>query len=123
MDLHLPYGETGLAVTLPDTNVTVITPRHVAGLPDEAAAFRAAVRAPIDSRPLADLVRPRERLALVIPDITRPLPTARLLPWVLEELAHVDARDIVIVNGTGSHRVNTDAELAAMVGESVFARY
>ena len=32
----------------------------------------------------------------------------------------MDARDIVIVNGTGSHRVNTDAELAAMVGESVF---
>jgi nickel-dependent lactate racemase len=30
---------------------------------------------------------------------------------------------IVIVNGTGSHRVNTEAELASMVGRDVLTRY
>jgi nickel-dependent lactate racemase len=95
----------------------------VEGLPDEAAAFRQAVSRPIESAPLAATVGPGERVAIVIPDLTRPLPTARLLPWVLEALPHVSARDIVIVNGTGSHRVNTPSELASMVGADVLARY
>ena len=60
-----------------------------------------------------------DRVAIVIPDITRPLPTDRLLPWLLAELAHVPAERIVIVNGTGSHRANTPDELSAMVGEDV----
>ena len=62
-------------------------------------------------------------MAIVIPDITRPLPTDRLLPWVLRELGHVRADHVTIVNGTGSHRVNTPDELRAMVGPDVYARY
>jgi nickel-dependent lactate racemase len=59
----------------------------------------------------------------VIPDLTRPLPTERLLPWLFEELAHVPAGQFVIVNGTGSHRANTAEELSSMVGRDVLARY
>jgi nickel-dependent lactate racemase len=123
MRVHLQYGTEGLDVDLPARDVTVLAPRHVEGLADEAEAFRAAVRDPIESAPLPATVRPGERVAIVIPDITRPLPTARLLPWVLESLAHVNPRDVVIVNGTGSHRVNTPAEIESMVGPKVFARY
>jgi nickel-dependent lactate racemase len=63
-----------------------------------------------------------ERVAIVIPDITRPLPTERLLPWVLQELGHVPLDRVVIVNGTGSHRANTPGELQAMVGEDLYRR-
>ena len=79
MRVHLQYGADGLHVDLPARDVTVIAPRYVDGLRDEAAAFRDAVRQPIGSPPLAAAVRPGERVAIVIPDITRPLPTARLL--------------------------------------------
>ena len=47
----------------------------------------------------------------------------RLLPWLLDAISHVPANRIVIVNGTGSHRANTPAELSAMVGEDVLRRY
>ena len=47
MRTHLQYGTTGLDVDLPSDNVTVITPRFVAGLPDERAAFQDAVRRPL----------------------------------------------------------------------------
>jgi nickel-dependent lactate racemase len=123
MKTHLQYGRDGLEVEIPSDNVTVVTPRYVAGLPDEAAAFREAVRQPIDSRPLREIVRATDRVAVVIPDITRPLPTDRLLPWLFAELDHVPADRFVIVNGTGSHRSNTPEELAAMVGPAVLARY
>jgi len=100
-----------------------VTPRYVPGLGDEAAAFVAAVRQPLGARPLRELVKAQDRVAVVIPDLTRPLPTARLLPWLFAELAHVPAERFTIVNGTGSHRANTPDELSAMVGPDVLARY
>jgi len=120
---HLQSGQDGLEAEIPSENVTVVTPRFVEGLPDEAASFREAVRSPIGARPLREVVRAHHRVAVVIPDITRPLPTERLLPWLFTELSHVPPERFVIVNGTGSHRDNTPEELAAMVGRDVFTRY
>ncbi len=123
MRVHLQYGREGLDVELPSERVRVIEPAFVPGLADEAAAFREAVRAPIGGKPLRECVAARERVAVVIPDITRPLPTDRLLPWVFAELDHVPPEHVVIVNGTGSHRANTPDELRAMVGPEAFGRY
>jgi nickel-dependent lactate racemase len=119
--VHLQYGRQGLDVEIAG-DVTVLEPRFIEGLPDERAAFFDALRAPLGSKPLDELVDARDRVALVIPDITRPFPSDRVLPWLLEALAHVPVEQIVVVNGTGSHRVNTPDELRAMVGADVFAR-
>ncbi|HKC85667.1 MAG TPA: nickel-dependent lactate racemase [Blastocatellia bacterium] len=120
---HLQYGKDGLEVTIQSSNVTTLAPRFIPGLPDEAAAFRESVRAPINSKPLRELIGANDRVAVVIPDITRPLPSDRLLRWLIAELDAVRAENFVIVNGTGSHRVNTPAELASMVGEEIASRY
>ena len=119
----LQYGRTGLEFELPDENLTVVEPRFVPGVADEAAAFRAAVRTPIGRPPLRELVRASDRVAVVIPDHTRPLPRERQLPWLFAELEHVPAKNFVIINGTGSHRANTPAELRQMVGDGVFDRF
>lgn len=123
MITHLQYGKEGLAIELPSDNVTVLAPRFIPGLPDEAAAFQTAVRQPLNAAPLRELIGANDRVAVVIPDITRPLPSDRLLPWLFAELAHVPAENFVIINGTGSHRTNTPAELEQMVGREVAARY
>ena len=119
----LQYGRTGLPLELPSKNVTIVEPRFVAGIPDEAAAFRAALRAPIGRPPLRETVRATDRVAIAIPDHTRPLPRERLLPWLFEELAHVPAENFTIINGTGTHRANTPDELRQMVGDAVFGRF
>jgi lactate racemase len=123
MRVHLEYGTEGLELDIPSAHVDVITPRFVPGLPDEAEAFRRAVRHPIGGKPLRETVRSGERVAVVIADITRPLPSERLLPWVFAELAHVPEEHITVVNGTGSHRIQTPAELERMVGADVARRY
>ncbi len=123
MRTRLQYGTDGLEVDLPASNVTVLEPRYVAGLPDEAAAFTGAVERPLAGPPLREVVRAGDRVAVVIPDLTRPLPTDRLLPWLFAALPHVPEERVVIVNGTGSHRANTPDELRSMVGPRVFARY
>ncbi len=121
--VNLQFGRTGLRVDIPSDRVTMVEPRYVAGLPDEAEAFRAAVRAPLGTRPLREIVQAHERVAILIPDHTRPLPRERLLPWLFDELAHVPAENFVIINGTGSHRANTPEELRQMVGDAVLERY
>ncbi len=121
--LRLQYGTDGIELATDAPDVTVIEPRFVAGLPDEAAAFREAVRRPIGAPPLRDLVGATDRLAVVIPDITRPMPADRLLPWLFAELSHVPTPNVTIIVGTGSHRPNTPAELERMVGRAVASTY
>ncbi len=123
MRVRLQYGREGLLAEIPGTNVTVLEPRFAPGLGDERGAFQEAVRRPIGARPLRETVKATDRVAVVIPDLTRPLPSDRLLPWLFEELGHVPADRFTIVNGTGSHRVNTKEELRSMVGGDVLARY
>jgi nickel-dependent lactate racemase len=121
--IRLQYGADGIDLETDAPNVTVVEPRFVKGVPDEAAGFQAAVRNPIHAKPLKELVAANDRVAVVIPDITRPLPSERLLPWLFAELSHVPAVNFTIINGTGSHRANTPAELEKMVGRDVASRY
>lgn len=121
MRIHLQYGRSGIDTEIPG-EVTVLEPRFIDGLADERAAFFEAVARPIAGRPLRGAVSASDRVAIVIPDITRPFPSDRVLPWLLEAIAHVPLSQVVIVNGTGSHRANTPDELRRMVGESVLDR-
>jgi lactate racemase len=123
MIVNLRYGRGDLRVEIPSSRVTVLEPRFVPGLPDEASAFRETAQRPIGSQPLRECVGAGERLAVAIPDITRALPSDRLLPWLFAELSHVPPERVTIINGTGSHRVNTDEELQGMVGAEVMRRY
>lgn len=118
IEVEILYGRGKLRVALPAADVTVIEPSHVPGLPDERAGFLEAVRAPIRSRPLAGLVQPQETLAIVTSDGTRPVPNAKLIPWILDELG-CKPREVIVITGTGSHRGNTPEELLAMFGERV----
>jgi nickel-dependent lactate racemase len=118
MKVALAYGRGRLAVDVP-SHAVVITPEELPGLPDERAAFDAAVRSPIGSAPLREVARPSDSVAIVIADITRPSPSERLVPWIMDELAHVPRENFVIVNGTGSHRANTREELVQMLGAEV----
>jgi nickel-dependent lactate racemase len=123
MKTHLQYGTTGLELDLTGINATILAPRFLPGLPDEAAAFTAALRAPIGTRPLRGQIAATDRVAVVIPDGTRPLPSDRLLPWLFAELAHVPRENFTILIGTGSHRANTPAELDAMLGPAIARGY
>lgn len=124
MLIQLPYGRAPLDVGLPD-HARVLTPPPVTPLPDPAAAVREALTSPVAGLPLRERVQPGQAVAVVISDITRPVPNELLLTAVFEELAAAGVRDedIVIVNGTGLHRINTGAELIEMLGAEIPQRY
>jgi nickel-dependent lactate racemase len=125
MRIQLAYGKEGLWVDLPDERVTVVEPTFAPGMPDEAAALRDALRAPMASPPLRERVQPGRSIVVVFPDLTRPMPSDRVLPVLLGELEEAGARprDITLLNALGTHRPNTRAELARMLGRQVLERY
>jgi len=118
MKINLAYGRGRLPINVPD-DAMVITPEGLPGLADEHAAFTTAVRGPIGTAPLRELVGQGATVAIVIADITRPSPSERLVPWILDEIAHIPRASVVIVNGTGSHRANTRDEFVQMLGQDV----
>ncbi len=124
MIVDLAYGHTGLAIDLPAT-AHVIRPRFTPGLPDETAALGDALRRPIASPPLAALVRAGDSVVIVHTDITRATPNHRMLPVLLAELENAGVRrdDITLLNGLGTHRRQTEAELRAMLGDFIVENY
>jgi lactate racemase len=124
MDTKLAYGRHGLNITLPET-VDVLTPRFIPGLPDETEALRRALRTPIGSAPLAQLVKPGDSVVAVHTDITRATPNASILPVLLEELetAGVARENITLINGLGTHRRQTEAEMRAMLSDRIVEGY
>ena len=124
MHVDLNYGRQGLKINLPET-ADVLRTHFQPGIPDEAGAIRQALQKPIASPPLASLVKPGDRVIVVHTDITRATPNDRILPVLLDELlaAGIHARDITLLNGLGTHRRQTDAELRIMLGDQIVDRY
>lgn len=124
MRVNLKYGRHGLAVDVPDW-ADVVAPIFVPGLPDEEAALLDGLKHPIGSRPLADLVKPGDRVVISHTDITRATPNERILPVLLSELesAGVARRDITLLNSLGTHRRQTPSELRAMLGDDIVDNY
>ena len=123
MKVKLAYGRDGLEVDLPRERTTVIEPTYVPGLPDAEGAIRTALRNPIGTAPLRQIVKQGQSVAISVCDITRPMPSRTLLPVLLGELRHLPPQDITILIATGTHRTNTDEELAEMLGEEVSSKY
>jgi nickel-dependent lactate racemase len=126
MKIELAYGRRKVTVDLPDdAPITVIEPNFVPGLPDERGAIRDALRSPIGALTLREITRAEDTVALVFSDLTRPMPNERALPPLLDELALVGVPDeqIVLINGLGTHRPQSEQELAGMLGREVVERY
>ncbi len=88
------------------------------------AEVKRAIENPIGTKRLKDIVRPSESVAIITSDITRPMPSKAVLPFVIEELklGGIEEKDITIVLALGSHRKHTQEEVRYLVGEEVYSR-
>ena len=121
----LAYGTRRVQVSVPDANLMgVAQPRRAGKPPDPMALLRAALERPIASPRLRDIARPGQRVAIITSDLTRPCPSDRLLPHLLDELEAAGVRDadMTVVVALGLHRPMTEAEMAEAVGPNVYKR-
>ncbi len=126
MLVDLAYGRTGVRVEVPD-DAEVVLPVEAPALADEPGAIAAELRRPLAGPPLRALVDAARggTVAVVFPDLTRPMPNRTVLPVVLAELASSGVPDerIVLLCATGTHRQATPEEMAELIGPDVAARY
>jgi len=110
MIVQLKYDRGFRAIHIPDTaDVTVLRPATVPVTQDVAEALEQALDDPLGSPPLADLVRslsPR-KVAIAVPDETRPTPLRSMLPPLLKRLRasapHLGASDVTVLVAGGLH--------------------
>ena len=117
MKIDLAYGKTGLTIDIPGDQTSIIEPQFIPGLPDELGAIKTALRNPIGTSPLRKSIEPEQKVGISVCDITRPMPSKRILPVILNELKHIHPSNITIFIATGTHRKNTHSELFSMLGE------
>ena len=120
MMLEFGFGTGVQTVQVPEENLLGVL--HANQVPLELtgeAEVRRALEAPIESPRLRELVHPGEKVAIVTSDITRPMPTYKVMPPLLDELyaAGVRREDITLVFALGSHRKHTAEERRKLAGE------
>ncbi len=129
MKLNLAYGKKGMRFSLPDNaDITVIEPKFTERLPDPIKALSESLQHPIGKPPLTEWLNPvlgkgSEKIGIAFSDITRPTPNHIILPVLLDTLSHVPDDRILLFNGTGTHRPNTEDELREMLGEEILSRF
>ena len=123
MKLEFGFGTGVQTVEVPDKNLMGVlmsndVPRE---LMNEAEVVR-ALENPIGTPRLKEIVHPGEKIAIITSDITRPCPSYRILPALLDELyaAGCRAGDVTLVFALGSHRGHTPEEMKKLAGERAF---
>jgi nickel-dependent lactate racemase len=91
---------------------------------DDAAIWQALAN-PIGAERLSRIASAAKSAVIIVDDLSRPTPAARIVPFVLAELreAGVPEDGIRFVVGGGAHRPLTRAEIVKKLGQAVVARY
>ncbi|MBR6270789.1 MAG: nickel-dependent lactate racemase [Lachnospiraceae bacterium] len=131
MKLEFGYGKGEQIVEVPDKNllgVLVANELNHERRGAEAVDFALAhpIGAPLLSESVkakkATLGKDRLSIAIIVSDISRPVPSFDILPSIVRELlaAGCDAGEITVVFALGSHRGHTDEEKRRLAGDYVF---
>lgn len=120
-------GEQEFEVHLPPELIAAELEPNQMDLPRRTPAehIRWALDHPIDSAPLKELVKPGEKVCLVISDVTRRWQSPETyLPILVAELESAGIRDedMLIISATGTHRRQTPEEHKGLVTEAVYDR-
>src|SRR5713101_6027759 len=117
----LRYGRRSVSI---DLEADQIVHHGGAFIANEEAAVRHAILHPLGTPPLSQIVKPGERIAIIVNDITRLTRTELMLPPIIETLngAGIPDSDIFIVFALGIHLQQTAEERRSIIGDGLFHR-
>jgi len=127
LELNLKYGREIVKGKLPLSNCQELLPKPCkAAITDLSAHLRQKLNHPTKGPALNEIVKPGERVVILVSDITRLWNRTRdYLPTILAYLEEcsIEPSDICILIARGCHRSQTEAELEEIVGKEIFAKY
>ncbi len=125
VDVWVPYGKTEICARIPTRNyLGNIEPKEKQGVKDPKSEVTRALNQPIGTKSLGELIKPGNKVAIVVNDHTRSTPSHLIAPPVLEELSKmgIPESDVTIIFGCGTHRAPKLEEQKAILGEDVVQR-
>lgn len=109
MEVQLKYGEGTIEIQIPDSvDITVLEPKKIRSVSSVKHCLHEAL-AQASERHTDILPGPKEnqRVAIAIPDVTRPLPIAEILPhllnWLFDKIPDLTPERVNIIIGCGLH--------------------
>ena len=94
MKVPFGFGSAEIQIDIPDRNLAgILHANEIERETDESNIIVNALTHPIDSPRLRELVKPGEKIAIITSDITRPMPSKKVLPFILSELKSASIRD------------------------------
>jgi nickel-dependent lactate racemase len=122
----LKYGKGEISFSIPKAHLLYeLVGRDRKPPTDLAAAYRHALDHPIDSPPLKELIRPGDKIAITVSDVTRGWQrNADTLPLLLNYLneAGVSDDNVTVIIAVGAHRQNTVDEFMELCSGGVCRR-
>ena len=125
MNTLVGYGKNKVEITIPDDKyLGTLVPNEVkidlTGMEEVARSLQE----PIGSPKLSEIVKPGEKIVIVTSDVTRPIPSYKVLPPVLDELtkAGIPDDDITVVFALGSHGGHSEERKRSLVGDAIYDR-
>jgi nickel-dependent lactate racemase len=124
--VELPDGKKNVTFRLPESHwVGSYAPAQATSLPNPEEAIAQALAHPLNRPRLRELVRPGEKIAIIVDDHTRATPAWRILPHVAAELeaAGLPDKDVTVVIARGTHRPSTETEVLKKLGATMLNRF
>ena len=119
--LEIPYGATHF--TMDKTGVVQVLESRIGelkGQENQEDLVRKAMAHPLGTPPLWELSRGKKRATVIISDHTRPVPSKKIIPFMLEELRRENPHiEITLLVATGCHRGTRKEELLEKLGKKI----
>jgi nickel-dependent lactate racemase len=125
LELQLASGKNLLNINVDEKNILhVLKPNHVAVETTGEEEVLRALQNPIGTPDIGGIFKKGEKIAIITSDITRPMPTKKVLPHLLDalEAAGIDLNDVFVVFALGAHRSHTEEEKRYLLGDACYAR-
>lgn len=126
--IDMPYGQKNFELKLEDSRIlTVVKSRKLdAASATQEQTLEKALKNPIASPGLEKILRPGDKVCLIVPDITRLWESTFVsTPILLKVISDcgVKDEDIIILCATGTHRKMTEQEHSRLLGEETVKRF
>jgi nickel-dependent lactate racemase len=113
------YGKEKIEFTIEEKNLLLeLVPNKTENSTSGVEEVERAINNPIGTLQLSEIVNNNEKVCIITSDITRPMPTKIVLPYILNELnkAGVQNENITLIFALGSHRNHTIDEMRYLTG-------
>ncbi len=120
------YGDTELEIDFPDSwEVITCYMRGHDAPPLSEAEIRKTFHNPIGTKTIRELAKGKKEVAILFDDMTRPTPSAVLIPHVLEELADAGIPDdnVRFIAAIGAHGSMNGIDFRKKLGDEVMGRF